>query len=183
MAKKTTLAETKDPSDETTAGAGTLAGETPPSPAPSLGLDDEQLSEDVHDDDKGDEPVPPPQPVRARQGDDGRPFCPTHNCLQVASGSKGKHTHYRCPVPGCTTREKRARPQVKVPAEPLACPQRTCRDEKQEPLAYLAVDAKLSTIAQLHMTCPKCGFHVKVPRAIFAASHQASGRNEDLAAR
>lgn len=149
-------------------------------------LDDKELSEDLHGDNG------PPLVVRARQGDDGRPFCPTHNCLQVATGSKEQHTHYACPVPGCATKEKRARPQVKVPAEPSPCPQRTCRDEKGKPLAYLEVEPRLSGVSHLHMRCPKCGFHVNAPRPHFAAAaptpadaraRYERGRKEDLAAR
>jgi hypothetical protein len=125
-------------------------------------LDDRELSEEAHGDN-----APPLVPSRARQGDDGRPFCPLHNCLQVATGSKEQHTHYACPVPGCATKEKRARPQVKVPAEPQACPQRTCRDEKGKPLAYLEVDPRLSGVSHLHMVCPRCKFHVNAPRPLF----------------
>ena len=168
-------------------GAGQEPGARSQSLAPTLGLGDEQLSEDAHGDDAdaSDETPLPPQPaVRARQGDDGRPFCPTHNCLQVATGSKDQHTHYACPVPGCSTKEKRARPQVKVPAEPQRCPQRTCRDADGKPLAFLEVEPKLSSMAQLHMACPKCGFHMKVPRPIFAeALAQQRRPREDLAAR
>lgn len=168
-------------------GAGGQTDSCNPGISHTLGLGDEQLSAEVHD--EGPEAATdveqtPPPPTRARQGDDGRPFCPTHNCLQIASGSKGKHTHYRCPVPGCATREKRARPQVKVPAEPQACPQRTCREPDGTPLAFLEVDPKLSSMAQLHMHCPRCGFHLKVPRPIFAeALAQQRRPREDLAAR
>ena len=72
-------------------------------------------------------------------------------------------TLYACPVRGCDTKEKRARPQTKIPAAPLRCQQRTCRDEER----YLEVNPELSTVANLEMVCPGCGFHVKVPRPQF----------------
>lgn len=156
--------------------------------AATLGLGDDQvsdseLSEHVHGgdpaDEAGDEPAPPQTPVRARQGDDGRPFCPTHNCLQIASGSKDNHTHYRCPVPGCGTREKRARPQAKVPSEPLRCPRLICRKR----LSYLEVVPKFNKVSHLRMCCPNCGFTLDVPRPGFDPQSHSQRPAEDLAAR
>jgi hypothetical protein len=120
-----------------------------------------------------------------RQGDDGRPYCPTHNCLCKATSSHKTATYYACPVPGCTTRAKRARPQIKMPAEPLACQSRSCQQGSGDGDAankrFLEVNDKLSTVANLHMECGGCGFHVKVPRPQFAPDLERR-RQRDLAA-
>jgi hypothetical protein len=101
-------------------------------------------------------------------------------------------THYACPVPGCNSKEKRARPAVKIPVFPQPCPQRTCRNEHGKPLAFLEVDARLSGVSHLRMVCPKCRFHVNVPRPQFGAAvptpaeakeRYRRGRTEDLASR
>lgn len=194
MAKKTTSgAESKPQGSETKPALH----ETPGGPSETLGLGDEphrdgddsqipgmheqppdEPRDEAHSDGDGGHQLPT-MPVRARQGDDGRPFCPTHNCLQIASGSKDNHTHYRCPVPGCSTREKRARPQVKVPSEPQRCPQLVCRNK----LSFLEVDVKFSKVSHLRMCCPACGFAMDVPRPQFDPTIHMPRPTEDLAAR
>jgi len=127
-------------------------------------------------------PSEPPEPARARQRDLLRPYCPLHNCLMVATSSRKLHTNYACPVHDCDETEKRARPSVRVPAQPQLCPQRHCRGAM---LAQaLEVVPTLSTAAQLHMACPKCGFNLKAPRPQFDAARAQRQRDaEDLADR
>lgn len=104
-----------------------------------------------------------PKPVPARQGDDGRPYCPIHQCQMRASGSKPDVTHYACPVPSCTCNAKRARPTVHIARDPLLCPNRTC----QSPQQYLEINLAKSG-ANAHMECPACHFSLKAPRPQFA---------------
>jgi len=99
----------------------------------------------------------------SRQGDGSRPYCDTHNCLMTAASTQGGVTHYKCQVPGCEARVKRARPMAVVPTKPLACAFATCR----EPTQYLAVDRAASLGGQLKLTCPNCGRFVYVPRPSF----------------
>jgi hypothetical protein len=73
-------------------------------------------------------------------------------------------THYACPVPDCDEKSKRARPAVKVPAEPMRCQNRSCAGTPN----FLEVNEKLTNLANLHMQCPNCGQGVKVPRPSFA---------------
>jgi hypothetical protein len=100
--------------------------------------------------------------------------------------TKPDATHYKCPVDGCTEREKRARPTLRIPVEPLMCPQKTCLDGEGRKLVALEVDATVveANAAQLHMICPACGFHVNVPRPQFNATLARTRRpEENLAAR
>lgn len=122
----------------------------------------------------GNQPPGPPSGPRARQVDETQPYCPRHNVLLRATGSRAKHTNYACPVRGCDTKEKRVRPTLKVPIEPQMCPQRACKDEAGIARSALEVLPRLSNLAQLHMECPRCGFHLKVPRPQFDAA--AAGR-------
>lgn len=146
--------------------------------APSLGLDEGPAEAE------GGQAAD--RPARGRQGDDTRPYCPRHNCLLKAESTKETHTSYRCPVPGCETKEKRVRPAVRVPSNPKLCPQRQCRGEDGTKQVALEVDDRLSNLAQLHMVCPFCGFNMKVPRPQFdqAALERERRRGaDDLAAR
>jgi hypothetical protein len=123
---------------------------------------------------------PSAEPQRGQQGDDGRPYCPLHNVLMVAYSSKETTTHYKCPVAGCETTAKKARPTIHIPSQPIACPRQTCNS------APLEVDPKGSNLVQLQMTCPKCGFQVGVPRPQFDAKayrRRQLAEDGDLAAR
>lgn len=106
--------------------------------------------------------------------DTGRPFCERHNCLMIANGTKDQVTYYRCPVPGCDCREKRARQTTPIPARPMTCAMASCTqgDERQ----YLAVVSERSTIAQLCMACPKCKNAVYVTRPTYGATAKAALR-------
>jgi hypothetical protein len=137
---------------------------------PTLGLDEGPAQSAEAGDDT------PVETGRGRQGDDSKPYCPLHNCLLVATGSKPGHTHYACPVAGCDSREKRARPAIKVPARPQMCPQRSCREAG----AALEADPRLSNVAQLNMICPRCGFSMKVPRPHFDAAAAQRARRQDV---
>ena len=99
------------------------------------------------------------------QGSDGRPFCEKHNCLMVASGTKDRVTYYKCPVPGCDCREKRARPTTPIPSAPQVCQFQTCKTPPQ----YLERDFDDKSIGQLAMVCPKCGNKHYVTRPTYAA--------------
>lgn len=165
---------------ETEGKAEELSPSLRPSVAPSLDLDDAALSEHAHGDDGP--PLAAAPAARGNQGDEGRPYCERHNVLMVASGSRPAVTLYRCPVEGCDARAKRVRPQFKIPAQPQMCPQRICADAP----AALEVVARLSTLAQLHMACPRCGFSLKVPRPQFGpqlASQRRRALVEDLGER
>ncbi len=141
--------------------------------------DDTQLSEQVHGYDG------PAETPRSRQGDLHRPYCGRHNCLMRATGSKESVTHYACPVPTCGETAKKLRPEILIPAAPMVCAHLTC----ESPPQYLQVDLERSTIAQLHMACPKCARGLKVPRAQFAPllkrqrQQAAADAAEDLSAR
>lgn len=163
---------------------GTLAAAA----APSLGLDappaseaERSASDAARGDDLPPEPAPLIEPVRARQGEQGRPYCDKHNCLQRATATRGDVTHYACPVPDCTSRAKRVRPSLKVPAEPMPCPDIRCRGHEH----FLEVDPRRSNLVQLHMHCPACGFGLKVPRPQFEDQfrRQRERAAEDLSAR
>jgi hypothetical protein len=176
-------AETLGVQNETIASQVETIGE-------GLGLDDVELSEAAHGDaGPAGEPVKPLAELpRGQQGDDSRPICSKHNCLMRAYSSKDLATHYLCPVEGCKATAKRARPTVKVPAEPQYCPQRGCRGQGTGPPVALEVNVRLSNVAQLHMQCPQCGFSLKAPRPQFdvAADKERRRRQlqaEDLAAR
>jgi len=147
---------------------------------PSLGLDDGQAAAEAH----GDQEPPLVLPARARgqQGDAGRPYCPRHNVLMVAYATKPEKTHYKCPVEACDETAKRVRPTLRVPAAPQLCPQRHCRRDGQA--MALETVGTLSTVAQLHMQCPRCGFALKVPRPQFEpALERRRAAVEDLAER
>lgn len=186
MAKKDTLNSkpiTAAGDGPTAAPAAEAARQPATGQLPTLGLSDEQVSEEAHGDD---EPplanVPPATApaVRGQQGDEGRPYCPRHNVLMRAIGSHPDHTRYKCPVPGCDEKAKRVRPTLKVPHQPQMCPQRSC-DE-----VAMVVTPALSNVAQFHMECPQCGFSLKVPRPTFAPQLDRQRRiaaAEDLAAR
>jgi hypothetical protein len=169
------------------AGVRDPASEEKVSASPSLGLSDEQVSQVVHEGESPAASVPaaPAEVPRGQQGDEGRPYCPKHNCLMKATATRETVTHYACPVPACNEREKKVRPQLKVPAAPQACPQRICAAGPGQEQSYLQVDLRLSSLSQLHMACPRCGFHVNVPRPHFdaAAAQRARRQAEDLAAR
>lgn len=137
---------------------------TPPG-GPSLDTNDDDLPPETPPKSGSDLEEAAREQARGRQGDDSRPYCPRHNCHLKSDGATKVATKYRCPVPGCETREKRARPQVKIPAEPMTCPNRSCATggEKQ----FLEANPDKTTGANLHMECPACGFHVKVPRPQF----------------
>ena len=176
--------EQTDVAREQTDVAREQTDEAPAGGAPAgLGLDDAELSERAHGDDA---PALNPEPrtlnpARGRQGDEGRPFCERHNVLMVTYTSKPDVTHYRCPVEGCDARAKRIRPTIKIPATPLFCQQRTCKERG----VALEVDPKFSTGAQLHMRCPNCEFGLKVPRPQFATQLARQRREavDDLAER
>lgn len=164
--------------------------ERKPSPPPSLGLgtmDDglARLATECNHDPAKVPALPAAEAPRGRQGDDSRPYCPRHNCLCQAHGTAENVTHYRCPVAGCDTREKKIRPSLKMPAAPQACPQRNCAPAGDRPQVFLEVDTRLGSLAHLHMFCPQCGFHVNVPKPQFdgAAALRAQRQAEDLAAR
>jgi hypothetical protein len=142
---------------------------TQPDETKSMGLGDSSEVERPRD-------QPAVASPRARQGDDTKPYCPRHNVLLRATGSRELHTNYACPVQGCQTREKRIRPSLKVPSEPQMCPQRTCRDADG---VALEVDERLSNLAHLHMSCPQCGFHLKMPRPQFDAAAAARERRRE----
>lgn len=131
-------------------------------------------------------PVSPETPAPARQGDEGRPYCPVHQCLMRANGTREQVTTYTCPVPTCTCSEKRARPSVRIHREPTKCPNRICASPQQ----YLEFDPRRSNVAQLHMECPKCKFSLKQPRPQFAPQleqekrrRERDAQREDLADR
>ncbi len=113
------------------------------------------------------QPATPKQPTvaedRARQGDDSRPYCEKHQCLMVANGSGTDVTYYRCPVPHCDCKEKRARPQIKMSATPKLCPHQMCHNPPQ----YLEAAASQPAAANITMVCPKCGFKLQQPRPHF----------------
>lgn len=124
---------------------------------------------------------------RARQGSDGRPFCPKHLCLLTANKSTAASTHYACPVPGCDSKEKRARPLIPIPREPQHCPQRTCAGN---PRAILEVAPKQGHRAHIKMVCPVCNFHMHQPRpemkAVFVRDREREKRaaaDDDIGAR
>lgn len=95
---------------------------------------------------------------------DGQPYCPLHNCRMVAQGSERDETLYKCKVPGCKMRSRRVR--GKVPAEPQKCPMVTC---KAGDGFYLEVDAPRTTLGELVMVCPNCGYTARVPRPGYTA--------------
>lgn len=111
-------------------------------------------------------------PVPARQGDEGRPYCPVHQCLMRANGTREQVTTYACPVPTCKCSEKRARPTVRIARDPVACPNRTCASPQQ----FLEFDPKRSTFSQLHLECPACHFSIKQPRPQFNAMQELKRR-------
>jgi hypothetical protein len=137
----------------------------------SLGLDDVELSQEAH----GDNAPDLVRPTTGRQGDGSRPFCPTHNCLMKSQFSDKVATHYKCPVPGCEGKEKRARPAVKVPADPMRCSNRSCAGLENN---FLEVNVRLTSLANLHMECPNCKQGVKVPRPSFAPRLAEQRRQE-----
>lgn len=124
---------------------------------------------------------PPQQASSVARAENGRPYCSRHNVLMRATGTKGDVTHYACPVPGCDCKAKSARPKDPIPKEPLTCPQVSCR----EPAKYLEVDVDRSTLGQLAMVCPGCGFTTRVPRPQIAFVNQRMRESaaEDLSAR
>lgn len=170
---------------QTGGNRGSDASEKSPGPgagaaAASLDVDDAELTRNTEGEnapDLGD------SAGAVRQGEEGRPYCPTHNCLCKATSSSKTATYYACPVPGCETRTKRARPQTKMPADAMACTSRSCQEasggKEGAGKRYLVVNDKLSTVANLHMECGGCGFHVKVPRPQFTPN---LARQRELAA-
>jgi hypothetical protein len=117
---------------------------------------------------------PTTQRAIARQGDEGRPYCATHNCLMTANGTDGVVTRYRCPVPGCESTVKRVRKVAVVPSKPLRCQAITCQDPPQ----YFAVNVTSSQGGTLKMFCPKCGRETIVPRPGFQPD--ARRRDDDM---
>lgn len=113
--------------------------------------------------------LPAPYGNASRQGDEGRPFCPKHLCYLRSTGSREATTSYKCPVPGCCTAEKRARPQVTIPREPTPCPTKSCKPGPGNEGRFLEVNAALSSGSNVHLECPKCKFAVKVPNPVMAA--------------
>jgi hypothetical protein len=142
---------------------------------PTLGLDDGL--EPAEPNQAGGVLEPPPAPVIQ-----GKPYCEKHNVLMVSYATRGAVTHYRCPVAGCSSKGKAARPSQKVPSKPQLCPQKTCRDREGKPAVALEVVPRLSNLAQLHMACPQCGFHVKAPRPQFDEAAQQRLRRQKLSA-
>lgn len=176
-----------------TQGTGDRSQESvEPATSPALSLDPDYSQETVSQQTPGMPPslapdnlvasIAPPAPPQARQGDEGRPYCGTHNCLMRASGTTKTETRYSCPVPLCTQKEKRARSSVSIPREPSRCPDIRCRGKTVE--SYLEVDLRRSSTAHLCMVCPKCGYDIKVPRPTFNSGVRTYERDEgELAAR
>lgn len=133
-----------------------------PAETPALDLGDE-LDAPLQEPSGDEAPPPPAAPAVARQGDETRPFCGKHNCLMRATSTKASVTHYGCPVPGCSSKEKRARKTQHIPAEPKACPDVRC----EKKASFLEVVPERSTPALLCMACPECGFSLKEPRPQF----------------
>jgi hypothetical protein len=106
-------------------------------------------------------PVSQETTTPARRGDEGRPYCPKHQCYMQSTGTRGNVTHYGCPVPTCRETEKLVKPTVSMAREPWECPCQSCRKPQQ----YLEFDDKLSTPAIAHMVCPQCKFSMKTPRS------------------
>lgn len=98
-------------------------------------------------------------PVNGRD-DTGRPYCGRHNVLMRATTTQGNVTHYRCPVESCDAREKRARPEIKVPTSPVLCSRSICGG------AAMEVDEKKSALLRMSLVlvCPRCGQEVEVPK-------------------
>lgn len=140
----------------------TTAAEKPEMPALDLGDDQLENDSELSGETAPPPPAAEPAPV-ARQGDESRPFCSKHNCLMRATSTKSSITHYGCPVPSCSSKEKRARKAQHIPAEPKACPDVRCQDKK----SFLEVDLSRSTPALLCMVCPECDFSMKEPRPQF----------------
>lgn len=70
---------------------------------PGLGLDvpDSSTPDDAP-------AVDPGEPARLRQGN--QPLCEIHVVQMRAYSSSAMYTYYKCPQPGCGTRDKRVRP-------------------------------------------------------------------------
>lgn len=123
--------------------------------------------------------------LATRRVEQGTPYCARHNVLMVTSSSQERAAYYKCPVPGCQQTDKRARPTMRIPSEPLRCPQRSCSADDPKSAMYLEVNGAKSTPFQLRMECPRCSFQINVPRpgvesAVQRARLEAS---EDLDAR
>lgn len=114
------------------------------------------------------------------RNEDGRPYCGKHNALMVAGKTTGNVTHYYCQVEGCQEAEKKARPEIRVPAKPLICGRALCAEK----LTALEVDVERSRAsAMLTMICPDCGFTQYVPRPGYVANTKPRPAEQDFAAR
>lgn len=130
------------------------------------------------------------KPEKVPQGSQDRPYCRKHNVLMKAATTGATVTRYKCPVPGCKEREKRARSRASVPSEPMVCPH--CRqravasnDKKAKPV-FCEVDFSHSRSGTIRMVCPveSCTFYVIIPRPDIAAlSRRMRDREGDLAVR
>ena len=107
----------------------------------------------------------PPNGVDAASG---RPYCGRHNVLMVAYSSAERATYYRCPVDGCTEREKIVRPGVKISSTPSYCPRATCAPQK----LAMEVDVTGSSVGQLKMICRRCGNVSYVPAPAYAVDYR-----------
>lgn len=123
--------------------------------------------------------APPLATHHSPPADNGRPYCPQHNCLMRAVSSPEKVTYYQCPVPSCDQSVKRIRGASQIPAQPQKCTSSLCRKRKEP--SYLEVNVKKSQLSRLWMECPACGASVQQPRPAFVPPR--SRRDEDLSAR
>jgi hypothetical protein len=114
------------------------------------------------------------------RNEDGRPYCGKHNALMVAGKTTGNVTHYYCQVEGCQEAEKKARPEIRVPAKPIICGRALCAEK----LTALEVDAERSRAsAMLTMVCPDCQFTQYVPRPGYVPNTKPRPAEQDFAAR
>lgn len=119
------------------------------------------------------------QPTNGRN-EDGRPYCGKHNALMVAGKTTGNVTHYYCQVEGCQEAEKKARPEIRVPAKPIICGRALCAEK----LTALEVDVDRSRAsAMLTMVCPDCQFTQYVPRPGYVPNTKPRPVEQDFAAR
>jgi len=125
----------------------------------------------------------------ARQGDGDRPYCRVHFTLMRASSTKGRVTRYKCPVPGCSEKEKRARGTSRIPREPLECPrcrQRQIEEGKKNPRpVYCEADYHGSHAGMIKMACKvdACGFYVFLPKPGIARIRRRMSDSETTATR
>jgi len=123
-----------------------------------------------------------------RQGEQDRPFCPIHICLMVAENTSERVTRYKCKVPGCKEKAKKARPRSVIPADATECPMcaqrsRESGSKKAKPV-YCVADRKGSHGINLKMACPTvgCGYYQFIPQMPGMIGSQRRDRG-DISAR